>query len=288
MTLAEHPFSIEIFFPDGNPSSYRTITKDGWAGIGVICPKFIFPQKKKEEVFANPAVYVLIGNSDVSGKLKIYIGEADPVAQRLESHYVNKDFWTKAILFTSGDNKLNKAHIKYLESRLVQLAREADQSDVSNGTTPNLPSLSSKDAAYAEHFLQEMLHCYSAIGIKIFEKPNENKNTQNATILYMNSRNVKATGYETEDGFIVCKGSQAVIKETASLNDRAKAIRASLLAEGVFKEDNGVYIFTRDCQLNSPSNASNIVQAASSDGLRLWQNQNGVSLKSIREQESEI
>ena len=32
----------------------------------------------------------------------LYVGEGDPIRPRLESHYAQKDFWTRAIGFTTG------------------------------------------------------------------------------------------------------------------------------------------------------------------------------------------
>jgi hypothetical protein len=53
----------------------------------------------------------------------VYVGEGDPTRPRLEQHFARKDFWTSLILFTSKDENLNKAHVPYLEARLVALAK---------------------------------------------------------------------------------------------------------------------------------------------------------------------
>ena len=281
--MKEHAFSIRIHFPDGQADGYRTITIDDWAGEGTICPRSLFPQKKKENVFQKPGVYVLTGVSDETGNTKIYIGEGDPVLNRLLSHYADKDFWTRVIFFTG--TSLNKGHIQYLESRLIAIAYESGRCTLDNGNMPGLPTLSDAEASRMEKFLREMRQCFSAIGVRVFEKFDENRHDQK-TLFFLNAKGVKATGYESEDGFIVCEGSQAIIKETGSINPRVKRKREDLLKDGVLKEENGVYVFTQDCPLNSPSNASNLVQGASSDGLRLWQNQEGISLKTLRDRES--
>jgi hypothetical protein len=75
----------------------------------------------------------------------VYIGEGDPVKARLESHYAKKDFWTTAVVFTSKDATLNKAHVQHLEARLVELARGAKRCQLNNVNTPSLPSLSESD-----------------------------------------------------------------------------------------------------------------------------------------------
>lgn len=49
---------------------------------------------------------------------------------RLDSHYQSKDFWSEAIVFTTSNNSLNKAHATWLEYALVNRAAEAKQSNL--------------------------------------------------------------------------------------------------------------------------------------------------------------
>ena len=206
---------------------------------------------------------------------RIYIGVGDPVYERLAEHDEKKDFWTRAIVFTYPN--LTKSHFQYFESHLVKLARESGQCELDNANSPNVPTLS--EIPRLEKILREIRKCLSAIGVEIFDE-------EQRSFWFLESGGVQATAYESGKGFIVRAGSQAVVRETGSLDARVKERRASLLADGILKEENGVYVFTEDCPLNSPSFASNVVQGASSDGLRLWQNESGVSLKTLRERES--
>ena len=42
----------------------------------------------------------------------LYVGECDPILPRLQDHHAKKDFWTRAIGFTTGSaGQLNKAHV---------------------------------------------------------------------------------------------------------------------------------------------------------------------------------
>ena len=61
-----------------------------------------------------------------------YIGEADPLIERLVQHYRTKDWWTSVVFFASKDRQLNKAHVQYLEAKLVQLARAANRCRLEN------------------------------------------------------------------------------------------------------------------------------------------------------------
>jgi hypothetical protein len=73
-------------------------------------------------------------------------------------------------LFTSKDQNLNKAHVRYLESRLVRLAHEAGRAEVDNANAPNAPSLSEAKAAEMDAFLDEMLVLLPVLDVRAFEQ----------------------------------------------------------------------------------------------------------------------
>ena len=66
-----------------------------------------------------------------------YVGEGEDISARIKSHDVNKDWWTAAILVTTAGNKLNKAHVRYLEARLIEEARKIGRTPLDNGTAPD-------------------------------------------------------------------------------------------------------------------------------------------------------
>jgi hypothetical protein len=121
---ATRVFSIRIFVVDGLPTGVRVVEKSNWIGQGLVCPRAQFAEAKSRAEFGKAGVYVLVGPSD-SGQDRVYVGEGDPVKPRLEQHAGKKDFWTQAVIFTSKDEHLNKAHVQYLEARLLELARQA-------------------------------------------------------------------------------------------------------------------------------------------------------------------
>src|SRR5699024_10147013 len=91
-------------------------------------------------------VYFLFGEDD-EGNNVAYIGEAENVLSRLNSHLREKDFWTEVVVFTSKDDNLNKAHIKYLEHKLHQLAEKMGRYKMKNNTIATLPANSESDEA---------------------------------------------------------------------------------------------------------------------------------------------
>ena len=108
-------------------------------------------------------------------------------------------------------------------------------------------------------------------------------------LLRIDAKNITATGYEVEDGFMVCKGSQAVVEEAPSLQKyykNATRLRNSLIDQGILKMDIGesVYVFTQNYMFDSETHASNVTLGVSTHGDERW---NDDPLKEIRQRKSE-
>jgi hypothetical protein len=85
-------------------------------------------------------VYVLVGYQDeADGLPTLYVGQADGVRSRIDNHFQSKEFWDWAVVFVSGNNGLNRAHVTWLEYALVQRAKEAGRSHLDNGVAPQEP-----------------------------------------------------------------------------------------------------------------------------------------------------
>ena len=123
----QRPFSIRIFVPTGDPDGLRLVEKSNWSGIGVVFNRTNFKQVIGRPEFNRTGVYVLVGTADDSALPTIYLGEGDPVRDRLNSHYGKKDFWDWAVFFVTKDSSLNKAHVQRMEWRLIELAKDAKQ-----------------------------------------------------------------------------------------------------------------------------------------------------------------
>lgn len=170
MSTTSRGFSVRIFVPSGDPDGLRIVEKSNWIGQGLVFPRALFAEARDRPEVKRAGVYVLWGPSE-SGQLpRVYVGEGDPVLQRLEDHARSKDFWTHAIVFSSKDENLNKAHMQYLEARLVQLASAAKRCELNNRNVPQIPSLSEAEAADAEGFLADLLLCLPVVGVSFFEK----------------------------------------------------------------------------------------------------------------------
>jgi hypothetical protein len=167
------PYTIRIFVPDGNPEGLRIIDRMNWTGLGIAFPREEWPKVKLRAEFGRAGVYVLIGRVTDDDLLTIYIGQGDVVRARLDSHFVNKDFWSSAAVFVSNaaGGGLNRAHATWLEHALIQRAVKVNQSHLENGTEPQAPQLSEAERADTQAFLREILQILPLIGLTCFEQP---------------------------------------------------------------------------------------------------------------------
>lgn len=277
--MSNQAFTISIFLFDGDPNGLRFIEKSNWTGKGVVCPRSRFPDVKTRVEFNKPGVYVLLGTS-AEGEVSVYIGEGDPVKQRLESHFANRDFWNTIILFTSKDENLDKTCVQFLESRLVNLAKEAKRCVLENGNSPEEPTLSEPKLADMETFLDQMLLCYPAIGLNVFEKPEQSAPKKD--LLFLKAKDIQASGYDSTEGFVVLKNSQAVLYEVPSIHHFMSQKRQDLVKQRILIQEKDFYIMSQDYIFESPSTAAGVLLGRSSNGREVWKDDNGRTLKEIQ------
>ena len=110
---------IKIYLADGTVSGFRHAEIMGWTGQALSVPRNRVKELADWEESQKPGVYFLFGVDADTGNDAVYIGEAEQVSNRIYQHLSGKDFWNEAICFTNKDENLTKAHVKYLESRLV-------------------------------------------------------------------------------------------------------------------------------------------------------------------------
>ncbi len=178
------------------------------------------------------------GHDDESEMPTVYIGQGDPIRSRLEHHFAHKDFWTWVVFFVTRDNSLNKAHIGYLESRLIKLATEVKRAKLDNQTVPQPSPLSEADAADMDSFLADMLSIRPLVSLRAFEKPRGV--TSKKALLYLTGKGAEAHGYDSPQGFVVQAGSTAAVSVAASIQPFQSALRRQLLEQGVLVHEGGV------------------------------------------------
>jgi hypothetical protein len=281
--------TVQISIPDGNASGVWVVDRGlDWNGKVVVCPRACFEKARLMKQFDQPGVYIL-RQADAQHSLpKIYIGLADPIKDRLNNHYANKSFW-EDVLVCVGDSegKLNKAHIEYLESRMIQMAKLAKRCNLDeHKNSPKQPNLSKSDQASAENFLTKLVFVLRVLGLKIFETPSilstgepGEKSTQK--LFFLTSKGVTAKAHRDSRAFVVLANSKAVLKEVPSASESIIALRKALQAKGVLKVENDRLLFSQDYEFGSPSAAAQVVVGGAADGRILWKNEEGKTIKEL-------
>ena len=276
-------FSVHVFLPNGDPDGVKVVEKDNWTGRGLVIPRAMFAEARTREEVSRTGVYLLVGPSESSSLPMLYVGEGDPVRPRLDQHAGKKDFWTHAVVFTSKDQNLNKAHVQHLESRLVALAAAAKRTVLDNGNEPKTPTLSEPDTAAVESFLDDVLLCLPILGFSYFDATPDS--APSTLELLLRAKGIEAKGYETAAGFVVRKGSLAVgnDKITASMQAFMKELRDELIHSGVLAPSGAGFTMTQDYVFSSPSTAAAICLGRNANGRTEWKTADGRSLKEIQE-----
>jgi hypothetical protein len=273
--------SIRIFLADGVAEGLWLVEKSNWTGVGLMWPRAIHPRARSRTELDLPGVYVLVGPAEQAlDKPRIYVGEADVLRKRLDQHQAGKDFWTRVLVFTSKDGSLNKAHVKYLESRLLSLAQVAQRAEIDNGTVPQLPALSEPETADIEAFLDEMLLIYPVLDMRAFERVEAGGSTSER--LGLRGPEADAEGQETPEGFLVFAGSRGRPSSTGSFHTSLAQLRSKLVEEGVLAKTPQGLVFTRDYQFNSPSTAAAVILGRNANGRTEWKDSAGRTLKELQ------
>ena len=272
--------SIRLYLVEDDPEGFRWVEKSNWTGQGLICPRSSFATAKKREQFSKPGVYLLSGPNEAGDATRLYVGEADDLRTRIDQHVVSKDFWTLVIAFVSKDQNLNKAHVKYLESRLCQIAKDAGRVVLDNGNVPAEPRLSEPDQAEMEVFLDQVLMILPLVGIDAF-RLGQAKATPAADRFTLSQDNIKAVGAPDGDGFAVFKDSLAKKVATPAIPQTYSLLRSKLLEQGVLVENGDTLRFDKTYVFNSPSAAAAVSLGRSANGLLEWKAPSGQTLKQI-------
>lgn len=275
------PAVIRVFLAQGRADGFRMIEKSNWTGLGLVCSRADYLLVRRREEWSRPGVYLLTAQPSDVERGRLYVGEADDVGGRVDNHVKNKDFWSTVVAFTSEDGNLNKAHVRYLEARLLTLAGLADRVLLLNGTAPPLPRLSEADAAEMEGYLSEMLVVLPLVGVVAFEALERQAPVGQRLIL--NGKDAKGTGNDTSEGFVVFEGSLARGDEVPSIGVGTTRLRTRLVAEGVLVPEGESLRFTKPHLFDAPSTAAAVLLGRSANGRIEWKDEQGRTLKEAQE-----
>ena len=271
--------TIKIFLIDGDPNGRMSCELSNWSGKAYKIPRIKIKDCTDRDDLTSTGVYLLFGK-DEDGKDQVYIGEAESILKRLNQQLTSKDFWNETIVFISKDKNLNKAHIKYLENRLHDIAKAANRYKVDNSIIPTQSSISESDSAEMEEFIEYIKMLVNTLGHKVFDEKREFKPKQKQETFFIKAaRGADGQGEPTSDGFVVFKSSKAAGSTVPSTTQNFLILRQNLINQGVLI-DRGEYLeFQDDYIFSSPSTASSIVLGRNSNGLTEWRLKDGKTLK---------
>jgi len=271
------PLSIKIFLAKGSSSGLRTAELSNWSGKAIACSRKELDELSKRDEATRPGVYLLIGNDTETEEPAVYVGEAEEVGKRLKQH-LSKEFWNQVVAFVSKDENLTKAHIKYLEGKLIEIGLSVGKGVVQNSQSSG-SRLPESDQAEMDIFLDRILQLLPVLGTSLFSKPSESV-AETSEKLICKIKGLEAFGNRTDSGFVVYKGSKAVAEDRKS-SVRHRKRRQFLLEKGVLQKEDDYLIFVKDYEFTSPSLAAAAVCGGSSNGLLMWKTQRGKTLKEL-------
>lgn len=280
MTFGTEGRSLELFFIDGKPDGMLTAEVWNWTGHILMAPRTRIGAALSRKEASFIGVYILIGEKD--GQPTAYIGEGEDIRERIKSHDVKKEWWDSVVLITTSANSLNKAHVKYLEARLVEEARKVGRVTLDNGATPTRSGLSEAVQSNMEAFLSQILMVLPALRIDVFvqnARPKSNdadakSSPEPVAEFELESRkhSLRALSVLKNGEFIVLALSQARLSwEGANTQHSVYAkLHSDLIKQGVLPAEGGHCVFTVDYAFASPSAAASVVCGRPAAGTVEW------------------
>jgi hypothetical protein len=268
----------------------------GWTGSLLAFSRADYPRVRARDEVSRAGTYVLVG-SDPDGKRSqtVYVGEADTIRTRLDAHQKEKDFWTHGYVLTAKDLSLNKAHGRYLEARLLSLAREADIATIDNGTAPEAAGLTEPEIADMESYLDTVLPLFVLVGVNVFESVDEvdtppptpggteTPRDEGFTKLVLTTQLTQAIGEDRPSGFLVHEGALGRA-ETKTMIPSYEQLRKRLVSEGTLVLDGDHVRLSKPFLFDSPSAAASVLSGGSKNGRVEWKDADGRTLKRIQEE----
>lgn len=277
--------TVRLFLVDGTPNGVLTAEIMNWTGKFTVAPRSQLSDLKNRQDVKRSGIYILSGEKpDNPSEEMIYVGESDNVWERLVNHNRDnkKDFWQRTVIVTSKDQNLTKAHIRYLESRLIQIIAEAQRVTLSNNTNPDKTNLPEPDIADMEYFLGQIRMLLPVLGFSFaISLPSSTKKNETSEGIHIESPvfimtygGTKAYAQEIGGEFIVLKGSTARKRHTKTFAEIYIQMRNQLIKSGKLTDLNDKYWeFTQDVPFTSTSTAANVVGGASLNGRVTWKDQ---------------
>jgi hypothetical protein len=251
MMTSSRPISIRLFLADGSPSGLTIATIPNWAGSVLLCRNASLPDLLARQEAQRPGVYILQGPDlkapEERQGLRVYIGQASRIADRLPQSARERDFWEVAAVITTSDPNFSAGHFLALESMMIAEATAAGRAVLDNTVSPRerAGALGEADTADAESFLGQVKLVLPVLGLSLL-RPRPRVNVSAGAAIVASAAGVTVTpdfvirrakdgliarAHEIDDEFVVLEGSQA-LKDAGFASNSYKKLRSRLIDEG--------------------------------------------------------
>lgn len=286
---------IKLFVMESK-KNLKTVDLSNWVGkVFIGNRKHVDIIQSIPEIAKSTGLYFLLGKDIQTEETFLYIGEADDVAQRIKQHSTNKskEWFEDFIVFVSKDMDLTKAHVRYLEKSLYDLAlQNLTTISLKNNCCPPGSNLSVCDVAYMQEFQDNMIFILNNLGLINFVKTQQEEKTQEQkNIFYLtlsqnridkNGEIVKAKMVITDNGYMLLKGSYVESEERAPSFKKHiyYKIRTKLENDNLFvKSDiDGLWETKEDIPFKACSAAAAVVKNRVTNGRAEWKLADGTTL----------
>lgn len=165
--------TIRILLTEGTPNGLMIAEIIGRAEIVLVFSRSQFPKVANRDEVKKTGLYILVGQDfDEITKECVYIGEADNIWTRLKQHTddTDKEFWNRTIIIVGKDENLTKAHVRYLESSVISLAKQASRAVIANKNYPPLPTLPESDRYDMASILEQVQILLPVLGFSFYKR----------------------------------------------------------------------------------------------------------------------
>jgi len=277
--------TVRLFLVDGSQTGLVTAEIINWTGHVLVAPRSNIGDALKREEATRTGVYFLVGEDpEQPTKQKVYLGEGDIVADRIKMHSKDdsKDFWTRVCFVTSKDPNITKAHVRYLESRLVEMTKASGRANLANGNEPSSKSLPESDRADMEFFLEQIELILPVVGFDFLRPSPRGKAVAHPTtendlpdaglelVIVSKKHGLEAHAVASGNDFVVLKDSGALAEKFAV--NSYQALREQLIADGRLKPGKSPQLleFAEDVDFASPSAAAAVIFNRNTNGRTTW------------------
>jgi hypothetical protein len=277
------PQTLTIHLLHGKPEGVKILEIQNKNLRMYIVPRQYIPIIKDRSDLEQPAIYFLINETQE----KLYIGEAENSYKRISQHD-SKVEWDTALICISTNNALDKASIKYLESKFINKVSSIGNIELSNKTKPDPNNLHEFRISEISEFQEYIELAITSLGFSFLtevEKSDLDKKVEGEEYWILKSRKSEVKGIMIDTSFVILKGSLINGDSTESFklrNPNAEIRRKELISAHCKRLDNGLYQVLKDITtFKSINEATGFAVGSSMNAWINWKNIEGKTIDEV-------